>query len=167
MTCSMAQTHNSQLSMLALRTSTCRSARRVPSAAAATCAGGNNTTYYCPPETSVSRRRWRSTGTDADAPSRNFSGLMPSSDGSWAWQNWGLPHLLVNVPKGEKERETEKCRGASPVTQMPTILQILNMFGQRWYLLAPPRSVKSDNPHPNIPIVFSPVSYFLLSSYRL
>ena len=115
-----------------------------PPPAAATCAGSSNYTSS-PPDASVSRRRWRSTGTDTDAPSRNFSGLMPSSDGSWAWQNWGLPQILVNVPKGEKERETERCKGFSPVTQMPTMNSFLqNMFGQRWYLLAPPRSVKSD-----------------------
>ena len=153
-----AQTHKStQLNSMLRSTALLRA--RVPPAAA-TCAGSSRYTSS-PPEASVSRRRWRS--TDADKSSRNFSGLMPSSDGSWAWQNWGLPQLLVNVPKGEKERETEKCRGASPVTQMPTMnsfLQILNMFGQRWYLLAPPRSVKSDNPHPNIPIVFSPYLTF-------
>ena len=80
---------------------------RVPPAAA-TCAGSSRYTSS-PPEASVSRRRWRS--TDADKSSRNFSGLMPSSDGSWAWQNWGLPQLLVNVPKGEKEREKQKNVG--------------------------------------------------------
>ena len=100
LTTQLSQTQLSAMLSRALR----RSARLPP--AAATCAGGSNssnTTFSSPPEASVSRRRWRS--TDADKSSRNFSGLVPSSsDGSWKWQHWGLPQLLVNVPKGETKR---------------------------------------------------------------
>jgi len=81
-----------------------RRARVPPAAAVSTCAGNNNFSWR--PEPSVSQRRWRSTKTDASPP-RHFAGLLPSDEPSFsAWSNWGLPQLLVNVPKG-------KARGSS------------------------------------------------------
>lgn len=79
-----------------------RRARVPPAAAASTCAN-NNYSLTSSPEASASRRRWRSTNTDAS--SRNFSGLTSNANkhetSFSAWSNWGLPQLLVNVPKGK------------------------------------------------------------------
>ena len=98
--CSFHSTLSQNATMLSSRALLRRG--RVPPAAAASVCAGNNSFTASLPEASASRRRWRSTNTDASA--RNFSGLSSNNEtcsSFSAWSNWGLPQLLVNVPKGK------------------------------------------------------------------